>query len=38
MRTLTRHALEMAQAGITSLEEAYRVRLEDLGGPEHNEH
>ncbi|MFP4251370.1 MAG: GspE/PulE family protein [Guyparkeria sp.] len=34
MRTLTRHALEMARAGITSLEEAYRVRLEDLGGPE----
>ncbi len=32
MRTLTRHALEMARAGITSLEEAYRVRLEDLGG------
>ncbi|MCL7744208.1 GspE/PulE family protein [Guyparkeria hydrothermalis] len=38
MRTLTRHALEMALAGITSLEEAYRVRLEDLGGPEHDEH
>ena len=37
MRTLTRHALEMAKAGITSLEEAYRVRLEDLGGPEHDE-
>lgn len=34
MRTLTRHGLEMARAGITSLEEAYRVRLEDLGGPE----
>ncbi len=33
MRTLTRHALEMAQAGTTSLEEAYRVRLEDLDGP-----
>ena len=37
MRTLTRHALEMAKAGITSLEEAYRVRLEDLGGPENAE-
>ncbi len=34
MRTLTRHALDMARAGITSLEEAYRVRLEDLGGPD----
>ena len=30
MRTLTRHALEMARGGITSLEEAFRVRLEDL--------
>ncbi len=37
MRTLTSHALEMAQAGITSLEEAYRVRLEDLGDLEHEE-
>ena len=31
MRTLTRHALEMARGGITSLEEAFRVRLEDFG-------
>ena len=38
MRTLTRHALEMAQAGITSLEEAYRVRLEDLGTPGQDGH
>ncbi|MFO7808500.1 GspE/PulE family protein [Guyparkeria sp.] len=39
MRTLTRHGLEMARAGITSLEEAYRVRLEDLGAPENgNDH
>ncbi|MGM0516774.1 MAG: GspE/PulE family protein [Pseudomonadota bacterium] len=33
MRTLTRHALDMARAGVTSLEEAFRVRLEDLGSP-----
>ncbi|MFP4639538.1 MAG: GspE/PulE family protein [Guyparkeria sp.] len=31
MRTLTRHALDMARAGVTSLEEAFRVRLEDFG-------
>jgi len=31
MRTLTRHALEMARGGLTSLEEAFRVRLEDFG-------
>ena len=31
MRSLTRHALHLARNGATTLEEAFRVRLEDLG-------
>jgi type IV pilus assembly protein PilB len=38
MRTLTRHALEMARSGMTSLEEAFRVRLEDLGKTSRSDH